>query len=146
MGCIWKYNIVHPYNKMLHLCCSTAQLCALQMCPFRKQIIRCSRQLHKRAYRMAAHLRCGDIFWMKAEGERGSDHNKCVKRWTQYIVAKHRHIQIQTHAHMYRCTSTDRLRAGRSAALSCSLLCAKARTGLLLVCVSSRTSYNLWHE
>lgn len=57
-----------------------APLCVLQTCPFRKQTIRRSHQLHKRAYRIAEHLRCGSISWMKAG--RGSDHNKRAKGWT----------------------------------------------------------------
>lgn len=73
-------------------------------CPFRKQMIRCSHQLHNRAYRTATRLRCGGIFWMKAG--RGSDHNNKKKEVKNGMNAQlrgknptHRERHTRTHTH-----------------------------------------------
>lgn len=91
----WKLTLKWNVGFLLHRAARTAPL---QMCPFRKQTIQCRHQLHNRAYRSAARLRCGNILWMKAE--RGSDHNKSEKGWTyNYVVKKQTPTQTGAHPH-----------------------------------------------
>lgn len=151
-NCNYAWLKSHIKGEMLHFCYSVlhAQLCALRMCPFRKQMIQCCHQLRNRAYRQ----RVVYIVEAYSEWRRGEEviTTKVKKKkeinaeWQKsYTHTLYTHIQSHTGAH----PQIESALKGRGR--SVSLAPVKPGTGLLFAAInrSSFTDHaktDLWHD